>query len=292
MEAFDELSKTLIHGCPVYLAVMECRRHAALRPPVSYVLVGRVAIVSLDERIIGREMEIARRLLETVPGIEAVYAKKATVGEYRVQELIHIGGRKVEKTLHVENGLRIPVPIGRVYFNPRLATEHVRIAKAVEDGDRVLDMFAGVGGFTLNIATRGKAEIVVANDINTYATTALVEAITLNKKLLKTPVVVLNEDAKNLPTILKPVFTRIIMNLPHGALEFLPLALELCEKKGCTIHVYTVARSVDEAMRAVEARKLPITILGAIRVLDYAPGKYIFRVDIKYNMEDEAAGKA
>ncbi len=279
-------------GCPVYPFYTACVARSSSKPPVSYILLGRVAIVSLDERLKGKEREIAEELLRTVPGIEAVYGKVATRGEHRVQELLHLAGARIEKTIYVENGLRIPVPLGRVYANPRLATEHARVAKLVKSEERVLDMFSGVGGFTLNISAAGRAALVVANDKNPYAVEALVEALVLNRRKLKTPIIVLNEDARRLPQLLKPVFTRIVMNLPHGALEFIDTALSLCSKeKGCVVHLYTVARSPQEARQLVADKhpELAGRVTRVSRVLDYAPGKYIFRVDI--DLKDDMQGK-
>jgi len=277
--------------CPVYLLYAECRQAARSKPPVSYVLVGRVAIVSLDERIEGREREIGEELLRTVPGIEAVYAKKATVGSHRVQELVHIAGRRLRETVYVENGLRIPVPLGRVYVNPRLAAEHERIARAVEPGERVLDMFSGIGGFALNISRHGRAEVVVANDVNPHAVDALTRAIALNKSRLRTPILVLNEDASRLPRLLRPVFTRIIMNLPHASIDYIETALSLCSGEGCTLHVYTLARRAEDAASSILERHPSLRVTRVLRVLDYAPGKYIFRVDVQHHVENEAAAK-
>jgi len=283
-------------GCPIHLVYVSCTSGSAQRPPVSYVLVGRAAVVTLDERLKGREREVADILLHSVPGVEAVYGKISTEGEHRTQQLVHLAGRRLEKTVLVENRLRLPVYLGKVYVNPRLSAEHTRIARLVRPGERVLDMFAGIGGFTLNIAARGDASLVTANDVNRYAVKSLIEALLLNKRMIKSPVLVLNMDAARLTTALQPGFNRIIMNLPHRAVEFLPAALKLCSKEHCVIHLYTVARSPEEASRNLEQRfpSLARAIVAVVRVLDYAPRKYIFRLDIElqHDMESKAPREA
>jgi tRNA (guanine37-N1)-methyltransferase len=251
-------------------------------PPVSYVLVGPVAIVSLDERVRGREREIAEKLLQ-MPGIRAVYGKEETAGEYRVQRLVHLAGEKLETVVYREHGLEIPVPLGRVYINPRLATEHKRIAEMVGDDEKVLDMFASWGGFSLAISLHGRAKLIVANDINPWAVKTLIEALERNRRKLKTPIIPMMSDAAKLPELLAPVFTRIIMNLPHSSLDYLPTALALCNpQEGCTVHVYTIAGDEGEAAGRV-AEKLGAAgrIMTVRRVLDYAPHKYIYRVDVE-----------
>ncbi len=274
--------------CYVELVGGACRVRHRAKPPLSYVIVGGVAIVSLDERLQGREQEVAEELLKTVPGLRAVYGKVETRGRYRVQQLRHLAGERVEEVIHVENGLRFPVPLGKVYINPRLAAEHMRIAVSTKPGENVLDMFSGIGGFAVTIAAYGRASLIVANDLNPYAARAAARAVLLNRARLRAPVLVLNRDATILPEMLKPVFHRVIMNLPHGSKRFLCTGLRLCNPAGCLVHLYTVARSPEEA---VSGLLVAGTLRGVTRVLDYAPGKYIFRVDVEYDEEGIAACK-
>ncbi len=267
--------------CPEAQPVLiPCAERQRLRPPVSYVLVGPVAVVSLDERLEGREADVAAALLR-IPGVRAVYGKVATEGVYRAQRLIHLAGEKLEEVIYVEHGLRYPVPLGRVYVNPRLATEHARIAALIRRRENVLDMFSGIGGFSLLAAATGKPRLVVANDANPDAYRSLVRAAVMNRGRLRCPVIAFNLDAVLLPDILRPVFTRIIMNLPHSSLDFIDVAYKLCSSMGCVIHVYLVARGSREAAEAVRPRLPPRASIASIaRVLDYAPGKYIYRIDV------------
>lgn len=285
------LLEELLAPCTGLVELVEGGCVEKQRPPppgASYVIIGSVAVVSESDSIKGREKEVAEAILRAHPGLEAVYVKEETVGEHRVQRLRLIAGRPVEETIYVEHGIRYLVRPGRVYVNPRLATEHARIAAMVELGERVLDMFAGFGGFSLLIASTGKPEVIVANDINPYAVEAMVRSIVLNPGRVRSPLLVLQRDAAELPRLLRPTFTRIIMNLPHGARGFLPAALKLCDPaRGCVIHLYTVAASPEEA-----ARGLGLPILGVTRVLDYAPRRFIYRVDLLAPGEREEEGHA
>ncbi len=265
-----------LHICNGAIEVVEtsCVERRAWKPPVSFTVIGDVAIISLSEEIKGREKSIAEELLRNVKGIRAVYGKEATEGEYRVQKLVHLAGDRVEVTEHREHGLVYRVPLGRAYVNPRLSAEHYRIASQVAPGEIVLDMFAGIGGFSLLISALGRAELVVANDVNPWAVSAMLDSIKLNRKKLKVPILVLNMNARELPRVLRPVFTRIIMNLPHSATRFLDTAYRLCSPRGCIIHVYVVAHTQEEALSLVPGST------SATRVLDYAPRKFIYRVDV------------
>ncbi|ABM80574.1 class I SAM-dependent methyltransferase [Hyperthermus butylicus] len=272
------LREELLSACRglAELIEAECLHVERVEPPVSYVLVGPVAIVSLDERVRGREREVAEQLLR-IPGVRAVYGKEATEGEYRVQRLVHLAGERLEEVVYREHGLEIPIPLGRVYINPRLATEHMRVAEMTAADDTVLDMFAGWGGFPLVISKLGRARLVVANDANPWAIATLARALERNRGKLKTPIIPVMADAALLPELLRPVFTRIIMNLPHSSKQYLPAALKLCSPRGCTIHLYTVASSPEEAAEGITVGE----VARIVKVLDYAPYKYIYRVDLK-----------
>jgi tRNA (guanine37-N1)-methyltransferase len=275
--------ESLLSECAGLIEAIEaaCARAESVEPPVSYVLVGPVAIVSLDDRVRGREEEVARALLR-LPGVKAVYGKEATEGEFRVQRLIHLAGARFEEVTYKEHGLEIPLPLGKVYINPRLAAEHMRVARLVGYDELLLDMFAGWGGFSLAISMLGKARLIVANDANPWAIVTLARALERNRGKLKTPIIPVMADASMLPQILKPVFTRIIMNLPHRSLDFLPIALKLCSReRGCRIHVYIVASGAEEAVKSVNVG----SVEGVTRVLDYAPHRYVFRVDVRVPAE-------
>ncbi len=276
------LVEGLLAPCRGLVELVEAWCEQRRRPPppgVSYVIFGSVAVVSLDERLRGREVEVARRILEAHPHLEAVYGKEATVGEHRVQRLRLLAGRPVDVTLYREHGLVYPVKPGLVYVNPRLATEHARVASLVEQGERVLDMFAGFGGFSLLIASTGKPRIVVANDVNPYAVEAMLGAARLNASRLRSPLLVLGMDARALPSVLAPVFDRVIMNLPHAAKGFLPVARSLCSQRGCVVHLYTVASTPGEALQGLPRWARPLA--PPLRVLDYAPRRFIYRVDLR-----------
>ena len=279
--------KTLVESLVGDAIICRCepRKKLVTKPRgfSSYTLVGDIAIVSYDERVQGKEREIAEYIMSIHPRVKAIYAKISTVGEKRVAKLVHLYGERRTKTIYKEHGLTFSVDVQRAYINPRLSTEHVRVANEVKG--LVLDMFAGIGGFALHISARGKTEIIVANDINTAAIQLMLESISMNKHKFKTPILVLNLDAAKLPSILKSSFDHIIMNLPHAAIKFLETALRLA--KHCTyLHVYVIdltpmnaLKSVEKALNHVLRNSLcSIAFRNVIRVLDYAPRRYIFRV--------------
>ena len=72
-------------------------------------------------------------------------------------------------TTHAEHGVAVVVDLDRCFFSPRLATERLRVSKAVGRGERVLCLFAGCGPEVLVLAAKTAAKVVVAVDANAVA---------------------------------------------------------------------------------------------------------------------------
>jgi len=249
------------------------------RIPGSFDIVGDIALIELEPDVAERYgSAVAKAIMELHPRVRAVYARGPTVGVERVRVLRHIGGEERTVTVHREYGISICVDIAHAYYNPSLAEEHRRIAELVRNGDRVLDMFAGVGPFALHIA-KLRSATVIAIDINPYAIACLRRSLELNR--LRGDVHPLEGDSRLADSMLRRVFSHVIMNLPHSSLEFLPVALRLLEPGGA-LHIYLVAGSAEEARRLVETRAgaagWELRVVEVRRVLQYAPRRWIYRV--------------
>ncbi len=248
----------------------------------SYNMVGDIVLVSMKPEQVERYGRLIGEAVAAIhPGVKAVYAKVSTVGEFRVQKLVHLYGEKRTWTIYKEHGIRFWVDVARMYVNPSLAEEHRRVAEMVGEGERVLDMFSGFGGFSLHIA-RLREAVVVATDINPYAVEALRKSIGMNK--LRGEVHPLQCDAGLAEALLRGSFTRIIANNPLHIHEF---SKPLCSLvgEGGIIHYYLVSGSEEEAAsRAGEAlveAGCRVEIRGVRRVLDYSPYRYIYAVDLE-----------
>jgi len=55
-----------------------------------------------------------------------------------------------------ENGAKFMFDFSKVYWNPRLVTEHQKIVDLLKVGDVLFDVFAGVGPFSVPAALKAK----------------------------------------------------------------------------------------------------------------------------------------
>ena len=145
-----------------------------------------------------------------------------------------LAGLQTTATTVTEYGQTFSVDLERAYFSARLASERQRVLAMMQDGEEVLDMFAGVGPFAIILARR--AAVVWACDLNPGAVSLLTDNIRINRISNIVPIL---GDAGVLPRILGRRATRVIMNLPLHAEPYLPAAFSLCLPGGM-IHYYAL----------------------------------------------------
>ena len=251
----------------------------------SFDIIGDVVIVEIPEGLEAHKKEIGQATLQFTKR-KTVYMKKSAVkGVTRVRELELIAGEDNPITIHKEHGTRLKLDVKNVYFSPRLATERKRVQEATNDGEEILDMFAGIGPFPIVIAHEKNVNIT-AVDINEYAIKYLNENIKLNKLAPLAHITAICGDTNEvaLNELKGKKFDRLIMNLPGLAPEFLDLAVSLC-KDGGVIHYYEFSdgfsQGIERAQIACEKQNKEVEILNTRKVKSSSPGMWHVAIDCK-----------
>ncbi|MEM2920945.1 MAG: class I SAM-dependent methyltransferase family protein, partial [Candidatus Bathyarchaeia archaeon] len=255
--------------------------------PKSLDIIGHIAITEIPPHLEYAKSEIGKAVLSIHRNVRTVLAKSGPVeGELRLRKYELIAGEACTETTHREYGCVYLLDPTKVYFSPRLCTERMRVAHKVSAGELVLDMFAGVGPFSILIARIQPKAKVYAIELNPVAAAYLTKNITLNH--LDNRVFPIVGDARqvvesgNLPKM-----DRIIMNLPEKALEFLPSACKVIGKCG-VIHYYTfkggaeaLKEAVVEAISALKVQGKNATVETARIVRETAPREWQIVVDLQ-----------
>ncbi|MHA1382243.1 MAG: class I SAM-dependent methyltransferase [Candidatus Helarchaeota archaeon] len=255
--------------------------------PKSFDIIGKIAIIEIPDEIQKKGKLLAELLLEHNKALESVFAKSGKVnGEFRLRQLRYLAGKEETVTIHKENGCRYELDVKKVYFSPRLSTEHLRIANLVNSDEIVLDMFAGIGTFSILIAKRVGA-IVYSFDKNPDAIFYLKRNMKLNKveNLVKP---FLGDANELIGKSVKEKFDRIIMNLPETTHRFLLLAINSIKLKGGIIHFYMFKKESESfdkieenIQRQLKETNRHITILKTRRVKSTAPHEWQICIDMK-----------
>ena len=213
-------------------------------------VIGDLAIVKFSHGPIqGREL-VGEKILREMRNVKGVFEQEGGIeGEYRLRKLRHLAGERRTTTLHKENGCQFLVDIAKVYYSPRLSTERLAVAMMVRDGERVLNMFAGVGPFSITIACRRRAS-VTSCESNKEAYRLHLENNMMNKVAGR--ITTINADAAALPDWLEGKFDRILMPHPSRADRYLGAARRLVADGG-VIHYYRhiSAEDFDQAKSAI-----------------------------------------
>jgi len=198
-------------------------------------VIGDIAIVKLRPGVGGKEGALAEAILEEMKSVKCVYGQEGAIeGDFRLRKLRHLGGEERTTTLHKENGLRLRLDVETCYFSPRLSTERLRVAELVADGEKVLNMFAGVGPYSILIAKR---TMVWSCELNDAAFRFHLENNRLNK--VEGRIEMFEDDALALPERLEGEegFDRILMPHPSQSNLFLPAAVRMLAPGG-VVHYY------------------------------------------------------
>jgi tRNA (guanine37-N1)-methyltransferase len=253
--------------------------------PTSFDLIGHIVIIKLVEELQEHKQAIGEALLSANKTIKTVAMDRGVHGRERVRNLEIIAGEESTETIHREHGIELIADPSKVYFSPRLATERHRISQMVNEGETVVDMFCGIGPFSILIAKSNKVDKIYAIDINEKAIDYLKKNIEWNKV---SNIIPMPGDSKEiLPTLEKA--DRIIMNLPHSAFEFLSLAFSRI-KSGGTIHYYEVLENEDKEKRFEEISKLVREIrIGLVNIQEvhtYSPSSSLYCFDMKVEFDE------
>jgi len=240
--------------------------------PRSIDTIGHIAVVELPPKLMGCEA-IGDAILNTYKKVKTVLAKVgSTTGNYRLKDYKLLAGENKTETIYIEHKCRYMLDLRKVYFNPRLSFERGRVASQVQSGEVIVDMFAGVGPFSILIAKRQRGVKVYSIDTNPSAFTYLRENIFLNRVVGR--VIPMQGDARVLvESKLNGKADRVIMNLPTRSFEYLPSASKALKQSGGTIHFYCFAR---------EPNPTAVALKGLEDVTDEIQGKIVDVANIRY----------
>ena len=252
----------------------------------SFDQIGDIIIVKIPNSLLTKKKLIGETLLNEVKIAKSVfYQASAVEGDFRTRNLEILAGEDKTETEYKEFGCKFTVDVENAFFSPRLSTERERIANLVQEGEMVVNMFAGVGMFSIMIAKKKRCT-VYSIDINPVATKLCEKNIISNK--IAGNIISINGDASQvIQEQLRNKSDRTLMLLPERSDEFLESAIN-ATKSGGIIHYYSHihADKKSNAGKLSEEHYLQVTpvkseILGSKIVRAVGPRYYQTVVDVK-----------
>ena len=248
--------------------------------------IGDIIIVRIPDSLLPKKKLIGETLLKEVKIVKSVFYQASPVeGDFRTRNLEILAGEDKTETEYKEFGCRFAVDVANAFFSPRLSTERERIANLIQDEEIIVNMFAGIGMFSIMAAKKKKCT-VYSIDINPIASKLCEKNIELNKIVGK--VISINgETSKIIEERLQNKADRTLMLLPERSDEFLDYAIKTT-KDGGIIHYYSHihADKKSDAGKLSEKHYLDVTpvkseILASKIVRPVGPRYYQTVVDVK-----------
>lgn len=225
----------------------------------SYDLIGDIIVIRIPPDVYSQREVIAKALHTIYPRVRTIAAVPLyshTDERYRTREMEVIWGDERLETTYKEHGCSFKANLNHVFLTPRLSHERMQIAKNVVPGEIIINMFAGVGCFSILIAKLKPQTKIYSIDVNPYAYEYMKENVALNK--VEGQVIPILGDAREEMEKLRGVADRVLMPLPEQAHAFLPSAVQALDldKEGSgeraetgaegVIHYYTVSTGLKE----------------------------------------------
>jgi len=278
----------------------------------SYDIIGDTILIRVHSDLESKRGIIAEALHKIYPHVRSIAAVPLyahTDRIYRTRDLEVIWGDENMETMHKESGCLFKVNPKRVFFSPRLSYERMRVASKVMAGETIINMFSGVGCFSIIIARMQPQTKIYSIDVNPYAYEYMNENVRLNRMEGRV-IPILGDVREELKKSgLERVADRVLMPLPEEAHSFLPLAVRALkldkEGAGGIIHYYDVStgRKDDDlfVMPIKRVRGIISSVFGdSLRlkieekriVRSVAPRRYhvVLDLDLNLNLDSHVEG--
>lgn len=197
--------------------------------PSSYQVVGDIFLCKFLTTPEEKKKKVALAIQKHLPYIKSVCEIVRIDGEFRQPQVRLLLGSETE-TLHKEHGILYKFDVSKVMFSKGNLFERKRLLSQVRPEERILDMFAGIGYFSIPLSL--KAGKVTALEKNPEAFHYMKENISLNKRQ---NIDAVNSDCNEFKSGGK--FDRILMGYFPETEKFISAALRFT-KTGTVIHFH------------------------------------------------------
>lgn len=234
--------------------------------PASYQQLGEVCFLKLNPELHKHKKLIGEAILKLHPQFIAVCLQKNISGEFRKPEIEVIAGSLPSEISVKENDCVFKFNPREIMYSQGNHQEKKRLIAEVKDNEVVVDMFAGIGYFSVPIAKTHRNAVVYAIEKNPSAFKYLEENIRRN--YLSNIVQVFGDCDKAAPKV--PKADRIIMGLIPSCKKYIPAAARIA-KPGAVIHYHGIAKENKEYALLNDFADFKVRLLKTTIVKGYKP---------------------
>ncbi|MCC7550253.1 MAG: class I SAM-dependent methyltransferase family protein [Methanobacterium sp.] len=215
-----------------------------------------------------------------IPGVNRVVRLGRINGPRREPDVEILVGEGTE-TVHRENHCFFKLDVSRIMWSKGNTTERKRMAQLVQDGEIIVDLFAGIGYFTIPMAVHANPSKIYAVEINPVAHGYLSENVEINQ-VQDVVEPILGNCREVAP---RNIADRVLMGYIGNTNEYLDVARAVIKNEG-VIHYHESVPDKLKFIRPAERVKeafngFEVDILNQRVIKKYSPGVYHVVVDAK-----------
>jgi tRNA wybutosine-synthesizing protein 2 len=204
--------------------------------PEKWEKIGDVLIIKFNDVLKEYKDEICQKYTEILQCKTILNDIGGISGKYRKPKVKMLYGSKDTETSHKENGIKYKLDPCKIMFSSGNMNERIRMAGISNENETVVDLFTGIGYFTLPIAVYSRPKKIFSCEINPDAYRYLCENIVLNH-VTKVVEPLLGDNRINAP---KNVADRVIMGYINNTHKFLSTAINCLKNQKGIIHYHDV----------------------------------------------------
>lgn len=260
------------------LSLKECLAEILTEEELEYVpsgwhILGDIIIVKIPGVLEAKKALVARTLLSMYPKCKSVVRDLGIEGQFRLPKRELLIGDSTE-TVHKEHGCFFRQDVTKVMYSRGNLEERRRMSR-LGKGEVIVDMFAGIGYFSIPMAVHSHPEKIISIEINPESFAYLQENIKLNHvEDIITPL--LGDCAKLAP---EGKADRVLMGYVGITHHYLEPGIKALKKSGGILHYHETVpeklietRPKERVRKAADALGKKVEVLGLRRIKKYSPG--------------------
>ena len=254
--------------------------------PKKWEKIGDILIIKLAQEL-EKYQDIIGQIYSNELSCKSVLVDTGGIhNDFRTPIVKLIYGTQNTETKHFENGITYFIDPQKIMFSSGNLDERKRMATISNKNEIVVDLFSGIGYFSLPLAVYSKPKKIYSCEINPTSYNYLIKNIQENN--VGENIEPLEGDCRN--TAPENIANRVIMGYFHKTIDFFPKAIQCLKDQKGIIHYHdTIPEKkipndpIEKLTKIAETFNREIKLNHVQKVKSFAPGINHYVFDLKVN---------